>query len=211
MEPGNTLAPRLTTQQQKKPNVVSPQNLQRVNQIIDRVKATAEVMGCPISAEALELFAFDLLPYPDDRLAEALVRCRREISTDYGKRLGIKDVLDRLGVVTPEQEVSAAADLAWVKITQCFYKCAECPEQHLSHKDRDRLMASGDARLVHAIRVCGGWHRITETRPKDYGFLKRDFVQAYATYDVAREVELQSLPQGDVKRLISGSLAKWPK
>ena len=181
--------------------------MERVNHIINRVKATAEVMGYPISAEALKLFAFDLLPYPDDRITEALVRCRREISTDYGRRLCLKDVLDRLGVSTPQQETSAAADLAWSKVIACFYDCGDCPEQHLSHIKRDNLMAAGDVRLLHAVRICGGWRRITETRPRDYGFLKRDFVQAYAAYELAREVELQSLPAGDAKRLL-GNLAK---
>jgi hypothetical protein len=169
-------------------------------------------MGTEIDPRALRLFVDDLEVLPDDAIQRALTRCRREIGGNgYAPTLTIKDILDRAGISTPEQEVSAAGDLAWAKVIACFYDCGDCPEQHLSHIKRDKLMAAGDVRLVHAVRVVGGWRRITDTQPKDYSFLKRDFTQAYASYEVAREVELQSLPQGDVKRLISGNLAKWPK
>jgi hypothetical protein len=171
------------------------------------VIATVEVTGGKLSAQALIFFVEELECIPDAAIDRSLARCRREISNDYGKTLTIKDVLDRAGVSTPEQETSAAADLAWAEVVACFYDCGDCPEQHLSHIKRDNLMAAGDVRLLHAVRICGGWRRITETRPKDYGFLRRDFVQAYAAYELARGVELQSLPAGDAKRLL-GNLAK---
>ena len=176
------------------------------------VTATVDVMGSELSVPALALFVTDLEKLPVEVVAHALARCRREIRGKNGfpPMLTIADVLDRAGISTLEQEVSAAGDLAWAKVIACFYDCGDCPEQHLSHIKRDKLMAAGDVRLVHAVRICGGWRRITETQPKDYGFLKRDFTQAYASYEVARELELQSLPEGDVKGLISG-LAKWPK
>ena len=183
----------------------------RRERIANQVTATVEVTGGKLSAQALIFFVEELERLPDAAIDRALARCRREISNDYGKTLTIKDVLDRAGISTPEQELSAAADLGWSKVIACFYDCGDCPEQHLSHIKRDKLMVSGDERLVHAVRICGGWRRITETRPKDYSFLKRDFIQAYATYELAREVELRSLPEGDVKRLISGNLAKWPE
>jgi hypothetical protein len=186
-------------------------SLDRRNRITEMLCATTEVMGTELSAAALSLFVEDLAALPIEVIAQALGRCRREIHGKNGfpPTMTIADVLDRAGISTPEQEVSAAADLAWAKVIACFYDCGDCPEQHLSHIKRDKVMASGDVRLVHAVRVCGGWRRITETRPREYSFLKRDFTQAYASYEVAQQVELQSLPEGDVKRL--SNLAKWPE
>ena len=182
----------------------------RRGRIANQVTATVEVTGGKLSAQALIFFVEELEPLPDEVIELALGRCRREITNDYGKTLTIKDVLDRAGIPTPEAELSAAGDLAWSTVIACFYDCGDCPEQHLSHIKRDKVMASGDVRLIHAVRIVGGWRRITETKPKDYSFLKRDFTQAYASYEVDRQVELQSLPEGDVSRLI-GNLAQWPK
>jgi hypothetical protein len=167
-------------------------------------------MGTEIDPRALRLFVDDLEVLPDGAIQCALTRCRREIGGNgYAPTLTVKDILERAGISTPEHQISAAADLAWSKVIACFYDCGDCPEQHLSHTKRDAVMASGDVRLIHAVRISGGWRRITETRPKDYSFLKRDFTQAYVNYEVAREVELQSLPGIDIKRL--GNLAKWPE
>src|ERR1019366_5315362 len=153
-------------------------SVERRNRIAEIVTATVETMGTELSAPALSLFVEDLAALSDDAIARALARCRREIRGQNGfpPTLTIADILDRAGISTPEQEVNAAADLAWAKAIACFYDCGDCPEQHLSHIKRDKLIAAGDVRLVHAVRIVGGWRRITETRPKDYGFLKRDFI-----------------------------------
>jgi hypothetical protein len=179
----------------------------RRERIANQVTATVEVTGGKLSAQALIFFVEELERVPDAAIDSALARCRREISNDYGKTLTIKDVLDRAGVSTPEQEIKAAADLAWANVMTCFYTNAYDGEQYLCDRKCDKLMAAGDVRLIHAVRVTGGWRRIGGTDPKDYGYLKRDFTQAYIDHDIARAVELQSLSAGDAKRLL-GNLAK---
>lgn len=146
-----------------------------------------------MSTAALILFVDELESLPIDDIRKALQRCRRELKAEYGQTLTLKDVLDRAGVIPPEQMQAAAADLAWASVMDCFYQCADCPEQHLSRSKQDKLMARGDARLEHAIRAVGGWRRLIETDPGYQGPLRKDFVSAYSTFDAANEVQMQQL------------------
>src|SRR5664280_306515 len=102
----------------------------RRDRIANQVTATVEVTGGKLSAQALIFFVEELERIPDAAIDHALARCRREISNDYGKTLTIKDVLDRAGVSTPEQETSAAADMAWANVMTCFYTNAYDGEQY---------------------------------------------------------------------------------
>ncbi len=74
----------------------------RRNRIAEMVTATVEAMGAELSAPALNLFVEDLAELPDDAIACALARCRREIRGKNGfpPVLTIADVFDRAGVVT---------------------------------------------------------------------------------------------------------------
>jgi hypothetical protein len=162
-------------------------------EIAKLITAASELTGGKISAEALQMFVDELEGLSLEIVRRALHRCARELRMEFGQTLTLRDVLDRCGVLTPEQELAAAADVAWTKVLDCFYQCGDCPEQHLSQTKRDKLEREGGDRLRHAIRVVGGWGRITETRPEHYSFLKRDFTAAYMTFDVAKQVERAQL------------------
>src|ERR1039458_7339874 len=90
-------------------------NKQRKMQIAGMVAATAHAMETPMSAETLDLWVYDLAHLPNEVIAHALARVRREIKGRDGFKpvWALCDVLDRAGVVNTAAVEDAEARVAW--------------------------------------------------------------------------------------------------
>jgi len=67
-------------------------NANHLENIIEMVTATAEVLGQEITPIAAEMMAFDLVDYPAEQIGEALRLCRRELTG----RLTLAAIIERI-------------------------------------------------------------------------------------------------------------------
>jgi hypothetical protein len=77
------------------------------NNLIKLIGMTAQITGKELDADAIEVFAFHLSPFPEEQAAKALIQCQRECKRPFT----LADVLERLDDGRP------SAIVAWGKIT----------------------------------------------------------------------------------------------
>jgi hypothetical protein len=71
-----------------------------MRKIMEMLAVTYAAVGQEVSDAAMEIMAKDLADYPEDGIAQALTRCRREL-----RKMSLADILDRLpnGHLGPEE------------------------------------------------------------------------------------------------------------
>ena len=82
-----------------------PLTTQQIDQVVDLVYATAEVLGQEIRPAAAGLIAEDLSAYPFQEISRALARCRAEL---HGK-LTLAAIIERL----PSANAHLSGNEAW--------------------------------------------------------------------------------------------------
>jgi len=174
----------------------------REERLFDLIVATAEACGARLSADSVLLFVGHLLPCTDAQIATGLARCRAEIKPANGfVTFSVAIVLEKMGVVCGEDLERAEGAQAWDAIAEQFYTRGGCDFQHVS-LERVKLPPRGQA----ALHMIGGSQRIIHTLAKDIHFVRKDFLEAFAT---AKDVErLRALPPNasPVGKVLSG----WP-
>ena len=137
------------------------------------------------------------------KLSTAVRQIMRE-STDWFP--SVKQIREAIGPVGEKRD-KAEAQVAWEAIRQHSYTCSECDFYHYDNKPLDI-----SERAMRALRLVGGKDGIVHTKIADLHWVHEKFIKSFEdTGDMAALESLQSLLEGDVKRLISGNLAKWPK
>lgn len=162
----------------------------RRDRIAEMVTATVEAMGAELSAPALNLFVEDLAELPDDAIACALTRCRREIRGKNGfpPALTIADVFDRAGVVTDGEAEEAECRAAWDAL-QSYVRRHVVRNPEGVYEERDFVGNRGRVprpelaqRIRDTMRRVGGWQAIVNPSPNDYPHVQRRFYEEYRAW-----------------------------
>jgi len=162
------------------------------------------------------LFVNDLQGFPDDRIADALAKCRAELKPINGfNRFTVADVMERLGVPTGEAAKDAEALASWERISDYFQRYiirnedTYCEKHYFGESNkRSIILTEKDNR---ALRFIGGWTRFGNSwysPGESVSFLRKDYMGAYKRVDDAEYQE--ALPSADLKGLM-GKIAEWPK
>lgn len=123
--------------------------------VLEALAVTAELTGTQLSEAAAKVFAQDLVPYPEQQVLGALLRCRREVKG----RLVPADVIGRLddGRPTPDEAWAMiprdeAATVVWTDEMAHAWGIASQSED----RQASRLaFLSAYRRLVQAARDVG--------------------------------------------------------
>src|SRR5450759_969844 len=182
--------PQTIAQHSKRLSSGTPNDsLARRNRITEMLVATAEVMGTELSAPALNLFVEDLIELPDEVIARALVRCRREIRGKNGfpPTPTIADVLDRAGVVSETQVEEAECRAAWDVLLRYASKYI-VSNVHGGYEEKHYFGQSLEIpqlpdRIKASLRRCGGWQAIKRITNEDMPFIQRRFFEEFRAWN----------------------------
>jgi hypothetical protein len=173
------------------------------------VTATVEAMGTELSALALNVFVEDLAQLPDDAIARALTRCRREIRGKNGfpPVLTIADVLDRAGVLTEDQVEDSECRAAWDEVQRYINRhVVRNPwgvyEEHDFVGSRGRVPKPElPDRLRDTIRRVGGWQAVVNPALDDYPHVQRRFYEEYRAWAATEQAAKALRGVQEFKRL----------
>jgi len=175
------------------------------------VTATVEAMGAELSAPALNLFVEDLAELPDDAIACALIRCRREIRGKNGfpPVLTIADLFDRAGVVTQAQVEDSECRAAWDVVRRYVTRhVVRNPEG--VYEERDFVGNRGRVprpelgqRIRDTVRRVGGWQAVVNPSPDDYPHVQRRFYEEYRAWAATEYAATGLLGVPGLERLVA--------
>jgi hypothetical protein len=184
------------------PSTLGQSRAERLGWIIDQLSLAAVAKGQVFPPERLRINAEDLIDIPQDRLALAFSRARREL--DYAP--GVAEIR-RLASADEKSSESVEAQAAWNYVNEYLRKWGV---------DRMPIRSGGqwitapplEPRLEYAVRQIGGLWRLNQVTDENYAFMFRDFCAAYSLAPVAELMAPQILEQfgdrklvGNVKRL----------
>lgn len=186
----------------------------RRDQIAEMVTATVEAMGAELSAPALNLFVEDLAELPDDAIACALTRCRREIHGKNGfpPALTIADVFDRAGVVTEGQVEDSECRAAWDEVQR--YVARHVVRNPVGgYEERDFVGNRGRVprpelaqRVRDTVRRVGGWQAVVNPSPDDYPHVQRRFHEEYRAWTATQCAATRMLGVPGLERLVAKAM-----
>lgn len=161
---------------------------------------------------------------PDDVIAHALARCRREIRGRNGfpPTLTIADVLDRAGVVSETQVEEAECRAAWDVLLRHADKWI-ISDVNGGYKEKSYFGQNLEIpklpnRIKDSLRRCGGWRAIKCMTNQDIPFVQRRFFEEYRAWTAVNQVMSLKALEGvpgfselvEAKRLPASPLASEP-
>lgn len=174
------------------------QRAERLGWIIDQLSMASLAKGQVCSTERLRINAEDLLDVPQEHLAKAFVKARREL--DYIP--GVAE-LRRLAQADDAGNVDADMRAAWDAVTKHVAKWGRW------NSERDRAHLETDApelpeRIVDTVRRTGGWTVYLGMDLDSFPFQQKRFFDEYKAWVRTERAAIdlwKSLPAADVKQL----------
>jgi hypothetical protein len=170
--------------------------------IIDQLTLLAEAFGEPLMPQRLELYVRDLCDLTPEQLRIAFQRARRELK--FFPKIA---ELRALAGETRKELTEAGAIAAWHAVLDLISKWGVDRWEHASYGPPPEL----GARTEYAIRIVGGLNRINRCSDSEFGYMQKQFCDAWISFDVSkqgfREIvgKLDGETLGTVKRLGPGA------
>jgi hypothetical protein len=175
---------------------------ERLGWIIDQLSLAAVAKGQVFTSERLRINAEDLIDIPQDRLAAAFAKARREL--DYAP--GVAEIR-RFAAADEESLRNVEAQAAWTFINEYLRKWG-VDKLPIRSNGKWIIAPLLEPRLEYALRRIGGLWRLSQVTDQSYHFMQRDFCEAYTLAPAAESVGPQLMSQfgdqmllGKVKQL----------
>jgi hypothetical protein len=158
--------------------------------IVQTITGLAELFHRELSRAAIELYLRALLPLAELELKRAFARAVRECV-----HMPVPAELIRLaGVLTEKERREASAIESWGRVLHAIARWGVDMQRYAVYGEPPMF----DARTDYAIRHVGGLSRINRASHTEFGFIERQFREAYEAYE-----RFEALSEKDAKSLLS--------
>jgi hypothetical protein len=168
--------------------MLEPQRAERLGWIIDQLTLAAIAKGQAHSPERVRINAEDLIDIPQEALALAFGKARREL--DY---VPMVSELRRLALADESGKLDAEMRAAWDVLVKFVGKWCRWGEDY-AHAYVEQGAPALTARIVDSVRRTGGWGAYLilsytdETRARDATFQQKRFYEEYQAWTAVERI-----------------------
>jgi hypothetical protein len=201
----NQIEPRKTLPTSSMPEM---KRAERLGWIIDQLVMAAAAKGQIHTAERLQINAEDLIDIPQDALALAFDKARKEL--DYVLQVS---QLRRLALADEAGKLDAEMRAAWDVLMKFVNKWCRWNDGYFDGENSHVFSARVETgapelpqRITDTVRRTGGWATYLGMEPSDFPFQQKRFFEEYQAWAAVERVlpdlaKVLQLPEAQIKQL----------